>query len=221
MSENQELIRPEVGVQMPETAETMPSSRPALAAVSVSKAWRRKKQPLTQERCLELFNYCPDTGVLERRISYYRNVVAGSIVDTLDSSGYYQVMVDGWTRMAHRVIWCLVHGYDTEHQIDHINRDKTDNRIENLREATHSCNIRNCGMRVTNKSGVKGVRWVKEYGRFIATITVAGRPRTLGWFHDFTEAVCHRYAAEQCLDWHSCDLDSSAGRYLKQQGIIK
>ena len=193
--------------------------------LKVPKPWRGPKTPLTQERVRELFDYNELTGDLIKKVTTVGpNGKAGSIIRTKDSSGYYQVMVDGWVRMVHRVIWVWVHGYDVENQLDHIDRCKTNNIISNLREVGISCNIRNQGLGADNKSGVKGVRWVKQEGKYQVTITcpVAKKSRTIfRTFGDFTEAVCHRYAAETCLNWNDCDANSSAYQYLKQQGIIK
>jgi len=188
-----------------------------------NKGWRKPKKKLTQERVRELFDYDETTGILTRRVSAYKKNNAGSEVNTQDSNGYYQVMVDGWTRMVHRVIWCWYYGYDSEHRLDHRDRVKTNNRILNLREITPSCNAKNCGVPRTNKTGVKGVKWVESEGKFQANIrnVLRNTPATLFRSEDFIEVVCHRFAAEQCLNWHTCEGDSSAYKFLKQEGVIK
>ncbi len=86
------------------------------------------------------------------------------------------------------------------------------------------CQSRNTGLRSDNTSGVKGVCVrVSKIGtvRFSARITLMGEDAYLGIFASFTEAVCHRYAAEQCLNWAGCDSSSPAYLYLKERGIIK
>lgn len=186
------------------------------------KSRRAPKRPLEQSRLKELFDYDPETGKLVRKVSSYRKNNAGSEVTTTDSNGYYQVMVDGWTRMVHRVVWCWFYGYDSENQIDHINRVKNDNRISNLREVTHQCNMRNVGNGRLCSSGVKGVRWVPQEGKYQATIYKPdGGQTTIARSDDFIEAVCYRLAAEQCLGWGSCDLESPAYQYLKKEGAIQ
>lgn len=107
--------------------------------------------------------------------------------------------------------------------MDHINQDRLDCRIENLREASLSCNSRNSKTHANNKTGVKGITVRTRYGRtfFTAMVRYKDVLRHLGDFDDLTEAVCHRYAAEQCLNWNTCDIYSPAYLYLKEQGILK
>lgn len=193
--------------------------------LKVPKPWRKPKKKMTQERLRELFDYNEETGDLIRKLTAPGpNGKVGSVIRTKDTKGYYQVMVDGWTEMVHRVIWCWVYGYVPENQIDHRDSCKTNNAISNLREVSASCNIRNQGLRVENVSGVAGVRWVKQEGKYQVTIHCprTKKPRTIfRTVKDFTEAVCYRYAAEQCLGYPNCNSTSSAYLYLKEQGIIK
>lgn len=176
---------------------------------------------MTQGRLRELFDYDQETGDLIRkiRVSNCKKGQPGTIIRTMDSNGYYQVMVDGWVEMAHRVIWCWWYGYVPENQIDHIDGCKTNNSIPNLREVSQSCNIRNQGVRATNKSGITGVRWVEQEGKYQVMIRCpnARKPRTIfRTFNDLTEAVAHRLAAEQCLDYPNCNSSSSAFLYMQR-----
>ena len=132
------------------------------------------------------------------------------------SNGYLVVRVNGKLYYSHRLIWLWFHGYFPEHGIDHINRVRSDNRLENLREVSQTCNLRNCGLSVKNTSGVKGVCWVTRYGKWKARVRVANKVKNLGHHKTFTEAVAHRLAAEQCLNWEGCDSNSSAYRYMKE-----
>lgn len=175
-----------------------------------------KKEPekLTQKRVKELFDYDPETGLLVWKDSLETK-------GFLNKSGYIVVSIGSKNYLAHRLIWLWCYGYFPEHQVDHINRDKTDNRLCNLREVSASCNIRNRGILRNNKSGVTGVRvGVGEAsGKFYAFITNEGKPRHLIVCKDFTEAVAYRLAAEQCLGYSSCDSQSSA--FLYMQDYIK
>jgi HNH endonuclease len=76
--------------------------------------------------------------------------------------------------------------------LDHVNGIKTDNRISNLREATHAENQRNQGMYCNNKTGYKGVHWANRERKYIAQCSVNGREHNLGSF-DTAEAAYQAY----------------------------
>lgn len=168
---------------------------------------------LTQERVRELFDY--SDGVLIRKIKV-RKVLPGDIVGKKTSHGYYRVGIDKVLYQVHRVIWLWHYGYFPEHTIDHINRNKIDNRIENLREASKQCNMRNSNVKKCNRSGVTGVSWQTDNKRWDAGIRINKKSIHIGSSKDFLEAVAMRLAAEQCIDWCKCDSSSSAWRCMKQ-----
>ena len=182
-------------------------------AVEVVTGIKSARKKLTQKRVRELFDFNADTGILTRK-SVLRSKKADRASGCLTNNGYLVVSIDCATYLLHRVIWLYVYGYFPEHDIDHINRDKCDNRLENLREATRACNVKNTGLRSDNTSGVKGVYWHTQARKWNPKIFLEGRGISLGLFYDFTEAVAHRLAAEQCLGFHSCGGDSSAKEYL-------
>lgn len=91
----------------------------------------------------------------------------------------------GVTYYMHREIMSTPKGKDT----DHINRDKLDNRKQNLRICKHANNMKNLGLRKDNTSGVKGVRWHKQLQKWNARIHVNGKEISLGCFHDLKEAA--------------------------------
>ena len=119
---------------------------------------KKPRVPLTQERVRELFDLDEDTGIMRYKVPGPNGTAIGSVASysKLTASGYYQIYVDGVVYFLHRIIFLYVHGYMTEHQVDHISRNKLDNRPCNLREVSHSCNIRNSAVSSSNKSGVKG-----------------------------------------------------------------
>ena len=171
-------------------------------------------KPLTQERVRELFDLDYETGVLRWRVNR-RRARMGDIAGNSVGGGYYQVQIDYNAHLLHRVIFLYAFGYLPEHQVDHISRDRLDNRPCNLREVTPQCNIRNTGLRSDNKSGVKGVSWRQSRKRWQVRIRNNSKPMHLGFYEDFTEAVAHRLAAEQALDWAGCDSNSSAFLYMQ------
>lgn len=112
----------------------------------------------------------------------------------VNDSGYALASINGVNVRMHHLILPSKPGFD----VDHINRDKLDNRRSNLRYATRSMNNYNSGPPKTNTSGVKGVSWFKPAKKWRAYI--GSRPRTeLGYFDNFKEAVNAREQAEKAL----------------------
>ena len=192
------------------------------------------RKQLTQSRAKELFNYDPDTGAVTRAVDVHSGrgaaegkgkiqCHAGDIVGTVSkSTGYATVLVDRERFVLHRLVWLWWYGYTPENEIDHINRDKLDNRISNLREVGRSCNVRNAGVDKDNTSGIKGVNFCNKGKKWRAYIRgPRNKPEGLGFFSCKVEAAAHRYAAEQALGWPSCDTDSTARQFLIDNKIIK
>lgn len=146
---------------------------------------------LTQKRCYELFRYEPETGNLIWRITKSAKAVAGSVAGSVNAKGHVNLQVDGKMYAAHQVVYLIHHGY-IPHEIDHENRVKTDNRIENLRPATSSQNKGNIGLLCTNQSGYRGVSLNSRSGKWHAQIKINGKQTYLGRF-DTPEQAALRY----------------------------
>ena len=144
---------------------------------------------ITQKRLHNLFKY-RDDGKLIRKVSTSNKVKVGSVAGWLQSSVYFRVMIDGTTYPVHRMIFLYHHGYLTRGlQIDHIDGNPGNNRIENLREVTQSQNMLNCKIRSNSKSGVKGVSWDKSNSKWKAEITIKkGKYGYLGRYNTLEEA---------------------------------
>jgi hypothetical protein len=172
------------------------------------------KPKVTQKRLKELLKYNHKTGIFVRRVGV-RGGAKGAIAGTA-SNGYIQIGID-WVRYAaHRLAWLYVYGYFPEFGLDHRDRVRNHNWIDNLREKSQQCNLRNTGTPKNNTSGVKGVIWDKSRNKWQARIHLNGHGRLIGRYEDFTEAVCARLAAEQCLDWSNCDSSSPAFQYVQK-----
>lgn len=169
---------------------------------------------LTQEEVREHLSYDPGTGELKWRKGR-RGRKGNMDVGSSDGDGYIQLKIDRKVYKAHRIIWLWWYGYFPENQIDHIDRDRMNNRLSNLREVSHQCNMRNAGMDKRNSSGVKGVTRHELADKWQVCIRVANKTRYLGIYTCFVEAVAHRLAAEQCLGWEGCDSSSSAFRFMR------
>lgn len=146
-----------------------------------------------------VLNYDPDTGQLSWKVCV-RNVRPGDIAGTTNSRGYRVVTYMGKKLLAHRLAWAISYGYWPVKDIDHIDRDKLNNRLTNLRLASDSENQFNSSLRVDNKSGHKGVRWVARDEVWRAYIhDGTGRQVSLGSFKSMKEAVEARNKAERAL----------------------
>ena len=150
---------------------------------------------ITQNRLRELLQYAPETGEFMWRVSHPRAKV-GAIAGATDHYGYVVIRLDGHLYKAHRLAWLYVHGVWPPKNIDHINRVKNDNRMENLRLADQSINMHNVDVRVNSKSGVAGVTWRADRKKWNARIKVGYKNFNLGLFDDVAAAVAARRAAE-------------------------
>jgi len=163
----------------------------------------RKECSVTQERLKELFNYNPSTGKLTRKITVNYNATAGSTVGSPHNDGYLAVQISGNKYLAHRIIWLYVTGAFPTEQLDHIDGNRVNNRISNLREATNQVNQQNSRLRKDNTTGLPGVRWYTQTNRWRADIVLNSKRHHLGYYKDFFEACCARKSAENKYGFHT------------------
>ena len=134
----------------------------------------------------------------------FRNqfALAGSIAGNPANHGYIIVTLYGKHYLAHRLVWLLNHGRWPEKDIDHIDHNKNNNKIENLREVDQLENSKNVGITIRNTSGVVGVYWRKDVSKWTAKIRVDGVLLSLGSFNDKMSAVQARKMAEIKYGFH-------------------
>lgn len=172
-----------------------------------------KVDSITPEILRQLLRYEPSTGALywlERPESMFSHKryqqswntrYAGKQGFTADIGGYRYGAVLGVNLYAHRVAWALHYGDWPSDEIDHINGDKSDNSAENLREASHSENMRNRGAQANNSAGgLKGVTFDKRKGKWMSQIRLDRKTYFLGYFLSKDEA--HRAYAGAVVSFH-------------------
>lgn len=138
---------------------------------------------LTAEEVRRHLSYCPDTGEFRWLISGKGRPAAGSIAGCLNGTlGYWLIGMFNRRYWAHRLAWLMSHGEWPEHQIDHINGNRADNRLVNLRPATHAENQMNRHKSRPNKHGLKGVDICPKSGRYRARVVVSRKKHNLGYF---------------------------------------
>jgi len=137
---------------------------------------------ITQEEIKELFNY-RDGSLYWKHTSPGRKLDLSKAAGTLNDKGYVIIRIEYKAHKAHRLIFLMHRGYLPK-RIDHIDLDRSNNRIKNLRPCSNSQNCHNAKLSKRNNSGVKGVCWCKTSKSWDAGIRVNGRKIRLGRFHD-------------------------------------
>lgn len=152
---------------------------------------------LSADRARELLNYDPDTGRFTWRVNRGR-LAAGAPAGSTRKDGYVVLVVDRVKLLAHRVAWLMSHGVMPEGDVDHINGQPGDNRLDNLRDVSRRDNLQNRRTpQSSSKTGRLGVTWDKRTGRWKSAIRVDGRCKHLGRFDDIEVAAAAYLAAKR------------------------
>lgn len=117
-------------------------------------------------------------------------------------NNYRQGSIKNSRYQAHRIIWAMFHGDCGNLDIDHINHDRLDNRLGNLRAVPRAQNAKNKSFSPKNTTGMTGVGWDKKNKKWQARIQTSGRIVHLGRHECFDSAVAARKAAERRLGFH-------------------
>jgi hypothetical protein len=129
----------------------------------------------------------------------------GRVYDTPNADGYIVISVGGRSYQAQNLAWLYAHGVLPTCVVDHIDRNRSNNRINNLRLATRRQNAQNKTLDRRSTSGVKGVHFVRKRSVWIAEIYIDGQRTKLGYFKDLDEAVAARRSAELLHHSHSME----------------
>lgn len=158
---------------------------------------------LTQERLKEVLYYNPHVGVFVWKVSK-PNRPRGSTAGG-PAGKYIKIAVDRKSYQAHHLVWLYVHGRFPAEQIDHIDGDKTNNLISNLREACQKQNSMNLPISARNTSGVKGVSFCNGPGKWCAAIKSGGKLLYRKFFETMEEAESEIRIARERLHGEFCN----------------
>jgi len=150
---------------------------------------------ITQAELKAVVTYDPATGVFTNLAYRSANCRAGQVLQGVHSKGYVRITVNGRRYFAHRLAWLYVYGVWPSKEIDHKDRNKKNNRILNLRDATDAENSAN--IIAANKNSKTQVRGVHKHGtmnKFVAQRRIGGRTVHLGVFDTVEEAAAAREA---------------------------
>jgi len=132
--------------------------------------------------------YNPDSGEFFWKTYRGPNAQAGRQLTNTNQSGYYYVLINGKGYLLSRLAWYITHREFPPDEIDHINRNRIDNRIENLRCATRRENALNTRKK-SNKTGLHNVYWCKREGRYLKYIRLdTGKKKYMGRAKTLEEA---------------------------------
>lgn len=155
-----------------------------------------QKNAITKEQVLSVLSYDADTGHLTWLANVGGRLRKGTRAGRVAATGYREIGLFGHFYLEHRIIWLIFHGSFPADQIDHINRIKSDNRIENLRACNTSENHQNIQKNAANTSGVIGATWNKRRSKWQAQIGLRKKNIHLGLFDTIQEAAIARREAE-------------------------
>ena len=137
---------------------------------------------LTQDKVQELFEY--RNGALFWKKSPNNLIKIGQKAGTaINNAGYNIVGISGKTYRLHRIIFLYHQGY-LPNKIDHIDCNRLNNKVENLRPATNEENSRNTKLSKKNKSGVKGVHWASHVNKWLVQVRRGNTSKYLGVYKD-------------------------------------
>lgn len=155
-----------------------------------------KNEGLILEKLRKNLHYNPLTGEWTWLISQSNAIQAGRKAGAVTDRGYLRVRLHGVGYYSARLAWFYMTGEWPKEQIDHVNRDRLDDRWENLREASFGQNQMNTGLPSNNTSGIKGVSWRGQSQKWEARVSNI----YLGLFDTIEQAEAARDAF--VVEWH-------------------
>lgn len=147
-----------------------------------------KKEKLTQSRLKESLSYDSNTGVFTWISNNKKSVIGKQAGRVRQNDGYVEIGIDYDKHLAHRLAWLYVYGVWPTKQLDHINRQRADNSILNLRESSQQENMQNVSKHLNTTSKFIGVSWHSEKKKWQAQICFKYKIKALGYFESPEEA---------------------------------
>lgn len=158
---------------------------------------------ITLERLREVLDYNPDTGIFIWKIWVSFGIKIGTVAGGKNKSGYIKIVINGKAYVAHRLAWFYYYGEWPKTDLDHKDRNKSNNILSNLREATkRQNNLNTCYRR--KDGGDIGVYYRADRGKWRARIKVNGKYISLGCFDTEEEALYFRKQAETKYNGEFC-----------------
>lgn len=149
-------------------------------------------EKITHEYLISTLSYDKETGLFRwiNNSGRYGRIPAGSIAGHKSKiNGYIQINASAFKEKAHRLAWFYIFGEWPDGEIDHINQNRTDNRICNLRVVTRAQNLMNKTTYKSNTSGSPGVTWHKRVMKWQSRISKKTIRIHLGYFDSYEDAV--------------------------------
>jgi hypothetical protein len=143
------------------------------------------------EQLKERLSYCTKTGVFKWNETV-KNQCKGTVAGQITPQGYVRLNIQGKKVLAHRLAWAYVYGAFPVGHLDHIDRNKANNRIDNLREVSVKENAQ-------NRNNLKGAYWHKASKLYCSRIQKDGKVTHLGYFKTEEEAYAAYLKAKQEL----------------------
>lgn len=144
---------------------------------------------ITQDELMRLLDYDQYTGVFTWKVSTSNRVHVGDVAGSHHNKGYLRISLNYICYLSHRLAWLYVYGHFPINQIDHVDCNKVNNSIANLRESTNKENKQNRRKpQANNTSGFLGVHFDKHRGKFMAKIVLNRKGKHLGRFTTAEEA---------------------------------
>jgi hypothetical protein len=155
---------------------------------------------ITRDQLLECLDYCKETGVFTWKNSRSAKVKPGTVAGCVDKShGYHKIRVLGGLFYSHRLAWLVVHGELPSLQVDHIDGNRSNNAIANLRTATQSEQNQNLRTGRGRRKGQPLCVYPTESGRWRTRIKINGKQIELGRFDTQEQAVAAYLEAKKNL----------------------
>ena len=159
---------------------------------------------ITRDHVMEMLEYIPATGALLQKKKRPK-VQVGSLAGVVTPQGYRYIQLGGVKYAAHRLVWLIEKGKFPELFLDHMDKNKLNNQIQNLREVTGKQNNENKGAQRNSQTGIRGVSFVPKLKKYKAQIQHYGTNHYLGIYNTPKEAQeAYLEAAKQMFTHHPC-----------------